>query len=395
MKASREIFLVSGLLLLLVLITAAAGFFQSREEQVPPLSSNSNAPDGARALRLWLKDLGYPVSNQTLETFAIPPQTQAVFILEPTLLDNVTAEDWKSIEDWVSGGGVLFMASQNIAYPLNGSRLKIDTAQAQKKPDTYAPPAPFFRFPALNQPVKMSGSTVLKTNQANLLPLLSSNQGAAAVEVLLGQGKMILVTDTEFLTNSGLKDPVSAALALNLFAALPPGGAIWMDEWHHGQRAAGNAGAGPEAWLRNTSSGRALLFSAAVIFLALLLAGRRFGRPVPLPHDQLRRAPIEHVTALANLNRRAGHRRALMQSYHAGLKRAYGRRYRLDPGLPDEQYIARLASYNPDLDTVALLHLLKRLDRRDFTDAQMVPLAREAAQWMKHVEHENSFSVRR
>lgn len=198
---------------------------------------------------------------------------------------------------------------------------------------------------------------------------------------------MILVAGTDFLSNSGLKDPDSAALALNLLSALPPGGAIWMDEWHHGRRAAGSSAAGPEAWLQDTPSGRAILFTAAVIFLALLLAGRRFGRPVPLPSDQVRRAPIEHVTALANLNRRAGHHRALMQYYHTSLKRAYGRRYRLDSSLPDELYIARLASYNPDLDSAALLDLLTRLNRGKFTDIQMVQLAREAAQWMKQVEY--------
>lgn len=198
---------------------------------------------------------------------------------------------------------------------------------------------------------------------------------------------MILIAGTDFLTNTGLKDPDSAALALNLLSTLPAGGAIWMDEWHHGQRTAGSSAAGPEAWLQDTPSGRAILFTAAVIFLALLLAGRRFGRPVPLLSDQARRAPIEHVTALANLNRRAGHRRALMQYYHASLKRAFGRRYRLDSGLPDDIYIARLASYNPNLDTAALLDLLTRLSSKKITDAQMVQLARETAQWMKQLEY--------
>ncbi len=387
MKARRDLFLTVGLLLILVLIVVGIGLFQSRQDLVPPLSSSSNTPDGARALRLWMEALDHSVSIQAGESFSIPPNVQVVFILEPLSLYPITTDEWKSIEDWVSGGGVLFLASQNISAVVTGSSIDFKMIQTLRGPVDFSPAAPLLRYPPLRTPVTMRSWALFEGGEEGQISLLSSDKGSAAIEVELGQGKMILVGDTSFLTNAGLKDPISAALALNLFSSLPPGGSIWFDEWHHGERTVGVTASGPQAWLQNTPAGRAVLFSAAVIFIALLLAGRRFGRPVPLPNEQARRAPIEHVTALANLNRRAGHRGALMRDYRASLKRAFGRRYRLDPELPDEQYVARLASYNPKLDSTALLNLLKRLNRRKFTEAQMVQLAREAAEWMKQVEH--------
>jgi hypothetical protein len=139
---------------------------------------------------------------------------------------------------------------------------------------------------------------------------------------------------------------------------------------------------GPEQWLLRAPAGRSILYVTAILFIAVLLSGQRFGRPVPLAHEQVRRAPLEYITAIANLNRRAGHRTALMQRYHLDLKRHLGRRYRLDPQLPDQEYVARLARFNPQIDASALLKLLEKLNQRHFSETQVVELSREAASWM-------------
>ncbi|HNB54209.1 MAG TPA: hypothetical protein PK530_19835, partial [Anaerolineales bacterium] len=126
-----------------------------------------------------------------------------------------------------------------------------------------------------------------------------------------------------------------------------------------------------------------LLYVAGVIFLGLLLGGRQFGRPIPLAHEITRRAPLEYVTALANLNRRAGNRTALLRHYHSQLKRSLGRRYRLDPSLRDGEFITRLAQYDPTLDIENLRYLLARLTRKNATETEMVQWAQEAAEWIR------------
>ena len=140
---------------------------------------------------------------------------------------------------------------------------------------------------------------------------------------------------------------------------------------------------GPGAWLRRTPAGRAVLFAAVVVFLGLVFHGRSFGRPVPPPQDVNRRRPLEHITAIANLNRRAGHRRYLLDQYRLWLKRDLGRRYRLSSTLPDEEYVAQLAAFDPDLDAEGLADLLNRLHGRQVDETEMIQLAAEVAEWLK------------
>jgi hypothetical protein len=123
-----------------------------------------------------------------------------------------------------------------------------------------------------------------------------------------------------------------------------------------------------------------LLFTG-LLFAALVLRGRHFGPALPLPAGANRRAPLEHLTATAQLSRRAGHRRAALKQYRHWLKRDLGQRYRLDPGLADDDFVARLAGYNPALDAAGLRSLLARLDQPDPSEADLVALAAEAARW--------------
>jgi hypothetical protein len=116
----------------------------------------------------------------------------------------------------------------------------------------------------------------------------------------------------------------------------------------------------------------------AVIFIGLVLRGRHFGRPVPLSKDISRRPPLEYITGIANLSRRAGHRTAVLQHYHDHLKRDLGQRYRLNPSLPDDEFINQLAAYQPNLDTDTLRQLLQKLSRTKVSEAEMVQIVREA-----------------
>jgi hypothetical protein len=104
---------------------------------------------------------------------------------------------------------------------------------------------------------------------------------------------------------------------------------------------------------------------------------------VPLPGEITRRAPLEYISAIANLGRRAGHRRAVLQQYRQRLKRHLGQRYRLDPTLRDPEYVTRLAEYNPGLDAEALRRLLARLQRPNVNESEMIQLAAEVAAWIK------------
>jgi hypothetical protein len=249
--------------------------------------------------------------------------------------------------------------------------------------------SPLLKSPPLTQPARARPNAYLRPDHDDFVTHLAVGSKPVMVSFSLGEGQVIICTASFPFTNAGLKEEGNPELALNVVTAASrsdtPNGKpiVWIDEWHHGVRSMQPEAAGPQDWLRYTPSGRALLYTAAVIFVALVLGGRRFGRAVPLPKRIARRAPLEHITAIANLSRRAGHRQAVLRYHYQRLKRDLGRRYRLSPTLPDDEYAARLAEFNPNVDPQELLSLLARLQKRKVSESEMIQLAAEVAAWLK------------
>jgi hypothetical protein len=73
----------------------------------------------------------------------------------------------------------------------------------------------------------------------------------------------------------------------------------------------------------------------------------------------------------------------VLADYHYRLKRGLSKRYRLDPTLPDDQFVSQLAHYNSAVDSEVLLALLSRLRRAEVSEAEMVELASDVSLWLK------------
>jgi hypothetical protein len=381
MKLSRESWLAIGLVVVLAVITALAAAQQTQAAVLPPLSSASTAPDGARALWMWLDDLHYAVRDDVAPFFSIPRDARLVLMLEP--FPGITSAEWETIDDWVRDGGTLIVAGDRFGAALTTQHYTFTLAYLDNPVPALAAQTPLLASPPLTGAADVQTLAYFETERSDFVAHLAAPSGPVVVSFALGKGRVILSAAPYAFSNAGLKEPGNPALVLNLILISPASGAVWFDEWHHGVRPVDSQVVGPEDWLRRTPAGRALLYVAGVIFLAVLLRGRRFGRPVPLPGEITRRAPLEYISAIANLGRRAGHRRAVLQQYHQRLKRRLGQRYRLDPTLRDPEYVARLAEYNPGLDAEALRRLLARLQRPNVNESEMIQLAAEVAAWIK------------
>jgi len=382
-KLSRETWLAIGLIALLLVITVAAAIQQARaqlRESAPPLSSLSDAPAGAAALWAWLDELGYSVSNDVGLGFEVPAGTRLVWLLEPTV--GIEPDEWKVLERWVDNGGTLVLAGDGLgtAFALRHLGFALDYLGSQSNELTAQ--TPLLTSPPISVPATVRSTACMRSNRTDTVVLLSVGACPVMVSFPQGAGRIILSTTPFPFSNAGLKEAGNAELVLNVIGMAGQTGGVWFDEWHHGMRARQQEIVGPVEWLRFTLPGNALLLGAGVIFLALVLRGRRFGRPVPLRRHITRRSPLEYINAIANLNRRAHHRAAVLQRYHFWLKRKLGRRYRLSPTVPDDEFVNSLATYNPDLDADALRSLLARLSRGRATEGEMVQWTAEASQWM-------------
>jgi hypothetical protein len=252
---------------------------------------------------------------------------------------------------------------------------------------THALQTPLFDSPPPSSLGDTRTSASLQLNRDDFVTHVAAGARPSIVSFDQGNGRIILSSASFPFTNLGLQSDGNPELVLNLVSAAGEKGLVWFDEWHHGIRAATVEIVGLDEWLRQSPAGHALLYGALVVFVTLVLQGRGFGRPLPLRQDRTRRAPVEYITAVANLSRRAGHRSAALQDYHRRLKRGLGRRYRLDPTLPDADFVARLAAFSPNLNSEALLDLLQRLSRSQVSEHELVQSAAETADWLDGKPH--------
>lgn len=374
---TRDNLLAIVLFLVMGAITAVAVVQELRAQAVdPPLASFSTQPNGALALSRWFDRLGFSTSNDVDALFGVPETADLVLILEPT--EQITLSDWELIDEWIDNGGTLIFGGTSfqsygafehfdvvLDLSFDSGVPTIDT------PLTFSPP-----IPALPEQETVR---YLNATRADVVPLVTVNGRPVMLTFTQGEGRVILTTLMNAFSNRGLQQDGYGELILNIIGE--PEGDIWFDEWHHGVRVEESAFSGN--WLQRTPIGRAILYTIIIVFIWLLLRGRNFGRPVPLRKDVVRRSPMEYVTAVANISRKAGHRAAVLRDTHDRLKRDLSSRYRLSPTLPDNEFVEQLATYNPRLDKAELLMLLTNLSARTVTEEQLLKLMQDAANYVE------------
>jgi hypothetical protein len=269
--------------------------------------------------------------------------------------------EWRVIEGWVEEGGTLIIAGDDFMANQALDHFGFRLSYAGEEAAAVFPQTPLMSAPPLPPDAVLATTYALQSGRDDFVTHFATQNGRpVVVSWPQGDGRIIVSAAPLPFSNQGLQTPANAAWVLALLSSAGTPQHFFFDEWHHGLR--GNVAAVTAGnWLQRTPGGRALLYAALVLFVGLVLQGRIFGRPLPMPHTRTRRAPLEYITGIANLNRRAGHRTAVLQDYHQRLKRELGFRYRLNPTLPDAEFVARLAEYDTGVDPQELLTLLHNL----------------------------------
>ena len=147
-----------------------------------------------------------------------------------------------------------------------------------------------------------------------------------------------------------------------------------FDELHHGYGSVEQRNL--MTLLFERAWGHAVLYAGVLVFLYLVLRGRRFGRAVPVAVSR-GRSLSEYVSSLASLYR-AGRKRAFVaEHFSRRLRRELAQELGLPGDAADEQILARATVLRRD-PTPALRGLATLQRSGQLSEGEMVEIVRES-----------------
>ncbi|MBN1287789.1 MAG: DUF4350 domain-containing protein [Anaerolineae bacterium] len=342
----------------------------------PPLSVRGAGPDGALVLWRWLEQSGYPV-RQVLSDPIRPEGVDVLFVLSP--LTPYSRQEAERVRDWVRAGNTLVVAGMPFMVNDLLEPYGVSVAYFTGGVEPYTPAAPTLVAPPFDA-VYLGAQYKVVTDRADAVVHLAAASAPVLVSFNEERGTVWVLGGGYPFSNRGLRDPASARLVLNLLAGAAEDARIGFDEARHGFS---GAPASLFDWFVGTAPGWGILAAVALTMGYLALRGRRFGRALPLPESRVRREPVEYIQAMANLFRRSGQRKAMLDHYGRQLRRRLSERYALDPRLSDAGLVQAVARRDPAADAAELGRLLKRLSSGRAGEYELVGIALEVDSWLR------------
>ncbi|HEX6349200.1 MAG TPA: DUF4350 domain-containing protein [Candidatus Dormibacteraeota bacterium] len=299
-------------------------------------SSLSDGPKGTSALLLYAKALGRPVQTLQGSSFELPPTATTLFVFDP--FAEYTSDEATAIKDWVSTGGTLVYADDNLDTHL-GAAFDVGRSGTIVVSGGRAS-APYF------EGVREAGSDTavnpLRASTDQAVVLRSPGGAALAVVQALGTGHLVALADPLLLCNGFIGNHDNWRLAALLIELSP---AVAIDEYHHDYSHVSSA----NDWSRQPL-GIALIWGFIAVFVGVALRNRAFG-PRLRPYPPGERSSAEHVSAVGRLLRRFGGRGMTVDLALAATRRALIERTGIARDSSPERLVEVLARSSPELAT--------------------------------------------
>lgn len=343
----------------------------------PAFSVRNEGRSGAMVLRRWLAASGYQTRELVSNAFD-PGDLAVLFVLNPA--SEYTLIEAQRVRDWVQEGHTLIVVGNvwQINSLLGPFDISLDYSSAVSS-QVYLT-APSLIHPPLER-VPVQNPSIIQSARPDLVMHMALQGRPVLASFAEGAGTVWVMGSAYPFTNQGIQEEDSARLVLNLLAHDPPGAVIGFDEAQHGFEQ-------PQAeslldWLTSTPPGWSIILGVGLTLAFVLLRGRRFGRPLPLPDRQLRREPVEYIQAIAHLMRRTGQRQDTLRHYRQQFRRQLSRRYAVPANLSADDMSRLIAERDPRVDPVELHRLLVALARPQVSEQELVTIAMQVDTWMR------------
>ncbi len=374
-----------ALILLAVLLCGAYLYFAAVRRPEDPIADHStyrtNAA-GCKALYEWLRQRGHEVARVERPLVNLPFDEGLLCVLAPT--QPIERDEAERLLQWVEEGGTLLFSCDRPLLsagtpPIEELEKAFDTRSAwhhsrrgRLRPTAegaYWRDVEYVEFP----------NTVRITSGGRTL--LGPDGRAALVELTVGAGKVLALSEAAPLSNQGLLQADNAIFAANLFYELAGGQPIHFDEYHHGFSGAPTFG----RLMDRTGLSRAAWPVALGLLVLALARGRRFGRPRPAFRRE-RREAVEFVYGFGSLYREARASAEALRLLHEGFRRRVAHSVGAGATAGNAE-LARLAAGRTGVNAADLSDLLDGTERLlhegGVTEATLLSTAQRMAGYRK------------
>jgi hypothetical protein len=331
-----------------IIITALA--FINNAEQMAGSIYNQDE-DGTSLFAGWLIEQEYQVG--TLNSAAYPlSNQQLLFILSPK--GGFSRSQLTQIKSWLSSGGTLIVAQERRQPVDLPQRFGLYVGRMWPGVDQAS-----LQLPALNWPLvgeaNVQATHRLRFTCGQVAIHIGNCNRPIMASFGEGLGQVFYFSTAYPFTNAGLTDRGNAQLLQNLvLATAAPGSTILFDEWHQRLHT---------TWIIGTAAGWGLIFALLVLTAFFLWHNVLTDKPAATEKgisDFTAKQPgdaYEYITAMAIAQQELEGPRSITAHYWQRLKRQYGRRYGLDPALPDDSFMAMLKDILSDEEISTIIHL--------------------------------------
>ncbi|NOK04630.1 MULTISPECIES: DUF4350 domain-containing protein [unclassified Myxococcus] len=347
----------------LISLALAVGLSTRRDAPDSPVPTVENtAPQGARALYLYLREGGRAVGTLLTPLEAIPPDTRTLVLAAPEGRP-VTTEEVTELERFVQEGGTLVYLSPRelgkhqaalegwlhleSGLMLPASSRGMDSTLSDVGGTTVDVWLPVGPLHGLSQ-LRVSQDRGLRMGHDDAVPVAGMGGAVAVWRRAMGKGEVYVLAGSDLLENRRLE----LLDNLRFWEALAARGPLLFDEYHHQL-------APPPPFSRGI-----WVFTAQVLAVGLLYVvsrGTRFGAPRPLRVERHRSA-LEYVRSMGWLMRRAKVEKELLPELDQGLRQQMQERLGIPMGLSDED-AARLMEQDGGVSATEYLEAKADLTR--------------------------------
>lgn len=330
-----------SIILTLVLVPGGAVVLDQRR------SMARTTPDGVAAWARSLEALGVTVEARFTDLDTDPPDGGGIVLLEP--LVGLSAREIHHLLDYVRGGGALVFAPGFLPSLQDSIHYEMEV----HPPDPYGITTLRDSLVEHRWTDQARGWASTRTIRVDVDPKLvdgweplavGESEGNSLGWMPLGEGGILFVADARELSNGFLAGSEIALTATRAVVDLVGDEALFFSEYHQGVGSSRGLMRESVAMASEIPFGRIFLHLVVTAAFLVILAGRRFGSPLP-PRPAPRRSTVEHVNAVAHIYRTARSDRTV-----AGhLVRSAARRAGLPTGADSVEELLQKWSRHPGL----------------------------------------------